>query len=176
VADLILETRNLHIRPLTIGDVPAVFRMSQEESLRYFLPDQVYETQQGALRVVEELIANCARAKVSLAGAMCVLGVCLNDTDELIGHVGLSPLDGQMEIGYAISEQHQGNGYATEAVKSVTQWALSSGGLSSIVAIVDSINVASCKVLENAGFHLVEEKTRRAFGRVGLCRRYEIRN
>jgi ribosomal-protein-alanine N-acetyltransferase len=173
--NLKLQTGNLLIRSLTADDVPAVFRMSQENSLRQFLPDQVYETEKAASDVVDMLMANYARAEVSLAGTVCVLGVCLNDTSELIGHVGLSPLDDQMEIGYAISEQHQGNGYATQAVKSMTQWAMNSGGLSNIVAIVDSINVPSCRVLENAGYELLEEKIRKAFGREGLCRKYEIR-
>ena len=60
--------------------------------------------------------------------------------------------DGVVEIGYGIMEQYQDHGYATEAVKAISNWAFQEPKISSIEAEIDSKNIASKKVLEKCGF------------------------
>ena len=60
--------------------------------------------------------------------------------------------DGSAEIGYGISEEDQGNGYATEAVDAVVAWALSQPGVCRVEAETTSENRASQRVLEKCGF------------------------
>jgi RimJ/RimL family protein N-acetyltransferase len=60
--------------------------------------------------------------------------------------------DGIVEIGYGITEQYQEHGYATEAVKAISNWAFQEPKISSIEAEIDSKNIASKKVLEKCGF------------------------
>ena len=60
--------------------------------------------------------------------------------------------DGVVEIGYGIMEQYQEHGYATEAVKAISNWAFQEPKISSIEAEIDSKNIASKKVLEKCGF------------------------
>ncbi len=64
---------------------------------------------------------------------------------------GLSE-DGTAEIGYGIAEEHQGRGYATEAVSAAADWALGQPGVIGITAEVEASNAASRRVLEKAGF------------------------
>ena len=64
---------------------------------------------------------------------------------------GLSA-DGTAEIGYGILPDFQNRGYATEAVKAVTDWALSQPGVNCITAETEADNLASQKVLLNCGF------------------------
>ena len=66
---------------------------------------------------------------------------------------GLSA-DGIAEIGYGISEEYQNNGYATEAVRAVLEWAFSHPEVSAVEAETDSDNTASKRVLEKCGFVL----------------------
>ena len=66
---------------------------------------------------------------------------------------GLSA-DGTAEIGYGISEGYQNNGYATEAVKAVLEWAFSHPEVAAVEAETDSDNTASKRVLEKCGFAL----------------------
>ena len=66
---------------------------------------------------------------------------------------GLS-VDGIAEIGYGISEEYQNNGYATEAVRAVLEWAFSQPEVVTIEAETDSDNTASKRVLEKCGFAL----------------------
>lgn len=64
---------------------------------------------------------------------------------------GIDPA-GSAEIGYGIAENHQGRGYATEAVSVITDWALKQPGVTSIAAETEAANIASQKVLMKAGF------------------------
>lgn len=59
---------------------------------------------------------------------------------------------GIVEIGYGILEEYQGQGYATEAVKVVTDWAFQSSKVVAIEAETDAQNTASQRVLEKCGF------------------------
>ena len=64
---------------------------------------------------------------------------------------GLSA-NGTAEIGYGILPDFQNRGYATEAVKAVTDWALSQPNVNTITAETEADNLASQKVLLNCGF------------------------
>lgn len=66
---------------------------------------------------------------------------------------GLSA-DGVAEIGYGISKEYQNNGYATEAVRAILEWAFALPEVTAIEAETDSDNTASKRVLEKCGFTL----------------------
>ncbi len=60
--------------------------------------------------------------------------------------------DGVVEIGYGIREEHQGRGYATEAVEAAVLWALRDPRVSAVEAEAEESNLASIRVLEKCGF------------------------
>ena len=60
--------------------------------------------------------------------------------------------DGMVEIGYGLKEGYCGNGYMTEAVKAMTQWAISQDKVSRVEAETDPDNQPSKNVLEKVGF------------------------
>ena len=64
---------------------------------------------------------------------------------------GISP-DGSTEIGYGISEEYQGRGYATEAVNAIVEWVLQQHRVLSVVAEAEADNLASIRVLQKCGF------------------------
>ena len=71
-----------------------------------------------------------------------------------VGELCFKGLDanGVVEIGYGILEEYQGQGYATEAVKAVTEWALQENNVTAIEAETDVNNIISQKVLAKCGF------------------------
>ena len=71
-----------------------------------------------------------------------------------IGELCFKGLDanGIAEIGYGICEEYQNNGYATEAVKAVVEWALNEPDVTAVEAETDPENAASKRVLEKCGF------------------------
>lgn len=62
-------------------------------------------------------------------------------------------VDGSVEIGYGITQEHQGCGYATEAVDAVTRWALEQDRVICVEAETEPDNKASIRVLEKCGFN-----------------------
>lgn len=56
------------------------------------------------------------------------------------------------EIGYWLGKPYWGRGIATTAIAAVTNWAMDAFSLQRIFAVPFSDNLASCRVLEKAGF------------------------
>lgn len=60
--------------------------------------------------------------------------------------------DGVAEIGYGLKEEYRHQGYMTEAVRAITEWALAQENVQQVEAETDEENFASQKVLLRAGF------------------------
>ena len=73
-----------------------------------------------------------------------------------IGELCFKGIDrsGAAEIGYGVADEHQGHGYATEAVTAAAAWALRQSAVQSVTAEVERENTASVRVLEKSGFAL----------------------
>jgi [ribosomal protein S5]-alanine N-acetyltransferase len=143
----VIATARLRLRPLTPADVPKIFSMSQESGMRRWIPDQVYRDEAHAADVVATLAA-CTAQPFEPRTRPFVLGIELANI--LVGHVGLSPARGSVEIGYAVEARMHGRGIASEAVRAMAEWAL--GELPEVLGIVAADNVASCRVLVKVGF------------------------
>ncbi len=148
---LLIETPSLTLRKLTSADTPKVFRMSQEESMRTWLPSQVYRDEAEAASVLAFLIAQYDTSGNPRTVPL-VFGVQLRAAPELIGHVGLSPFDGSVEVGFAIEQSRQRKGFASEAVRAACEWAAAEFSLQNILGITAAKNIASQGVLLRAGF------------------------
>lgn len=75
--------------------------------------------------------------------------------DEPVGTVGFEPsLEpwGLVELGYLITPEHWGNGYATDAVRTMCRYAFDERRMNKATAIVFATNPASSRVLEKVGF------------------------
>lgn len=93
-------------------------------------------------------------------------------TRELLGHVGFSPLDEDVEVSYAIAEQARGRGYGTQALAAGCEWAARSFGLRRILAITAATNSASRRTLTRAGFAHVGDEVMRFQGSEQTVSRY----
>ena len=58
------------------------------------------------------------------------------------------------EMGYYISEQYWGQGHGSSAVKQTCELIFNTSDIIRIFAEPFSRNIASCRILEKAGFHL----------------------
>jgi RimJ/RimL family protein N-acetyltransferase len=74
--------------------------------------------------------------------------------DLLVASAGFKgpPHDGTVEMGYSVLPRFQGQGYATEMVHALIDWAFSQPGLMRIVAETAEDNVASQRLLLRLGF------------------------
>ena len=66
---------------------------------------------------------------------------------------------GAIELGYGLAAEHRGRGYGNELVRALSGWLLSQPQVEQVVAReVLADNIASRRVLENAGFVLEREE------------------
>jgi RimJ/RimL family protein N-acetyltransferase len=85
----------------------------------------------------------------------------------VIGDIGFhAPPDarGDVSIGFGIVPGARGEGFATEALRAMLDWALAQPEVSSVHADTDYVNIASHHVLAAAGMRLVaDEGDRRVY-------------
>jgi RimJ/RimL family protein N-acetyltransferase len=70
----------------------------------------------------------------------------------LIGHLGFSPLDNEVEIGFSIAARYQRLGLATEAIRAASRWVFTSFRPKRILGVTSARNIASMRTLRRAGF------------------------
>jgi RimJ/RimL family protein N-acetyltransferase len=78
--------------------------------------------------------------------------------DRVIGDIGfMGPPDatGAVSVGCAITPDARGQGYGTEALAAVLDWARLQTGLTCVLADTTRSNVASQRLLERVGFHRI---------------------
>ena len=82
------------------------------------------------------------------------LGIAERDSDALIGDIGVQLHGGAgllAEIGFTLAPAAQGRGLATEAVGAVVAWLLAQAPAQRVVAVADTRNLASLRLLQRLG-------------------------
>jgi ribosomal-protein-alanine N-acetyltransferase len=135
-----LKTERLFLRTITEADVAIVRDFGKDE----------FETDEDALKWIRWV-----KSKNDEGRLIVNFYIWLIRTNQCIGRVYIHSkpeLNGEVEIGYGISEEHRNNGYVTEAAKAVVQFAFEEAGQDVLVAIVKPENIASRRVIEKLGF------------------------
>ncbi len=83
---------------------------------------------------------------------------------------GIYPPTGEAEIGYALLERHQGEGYAKEAAAGLRDWFFANGKGEHFIGMADIRNAPSLAVLGKIGM----EKTHVAVDHNGLTCQFHI--
>ena len=74
-----------------------------------------------------------------------------------MGFHGVPDEEGRTEVGYDLAEGARGRGYATEALRALSAWALARDDVRTVFATIDRGNLASQAVVTRAGFKKVGE-------------------
>ncbi|WP_028451649.1 GNAT family N-acetyltransferase [Chitinilyticum aquatile] len=149
-----LTTARLTLRRFTSDDFDALFALTRQPEITDILPDWAMSTEQlqGYLHWWQENYPKFDPQKPEWLYA-----VCLPDSGELIGWVGLWEKEGLdspfPEVAYALSRDHRGKGYASEAVSAAcSELYTCCPDLPAIVAIVKEWHAPSRGVITRAGF------------------------
>lgn len=146
-----LRTPSLVLRRFVPQDAPLLMRLNAEETTQRALPSHVYSNLSQAVTALGYLI-KCYTSPGDARLGPYVLGIEHRETAQLLGHVGLSPLSGEVEVSYAIAEWARGRGYATQALAEACVWAAAAFALRRLVAVTASANLPSRRTLDRAGF------------------------
>jgi len=136
-----IETERLYLRTLTQADAALAHNYDKNE----------YQTLEDA----RKWIRWAHKAGKKERKPFVYFYVWLRQTGQHIGRVYIHKkpeLDGEIEIGYGIAEEHRCNGYATEDAQAAVRFAFEQAGQEVLCAIVKPENIASRRVIEKLGF------------------------
>lgn len=152
----IFDTEHLSVRRFEPEDAVLLYENHLEEEIKEWIPNESYaniEEAQGAI----DFYRSCVNNK----HLPYVLAVELKETGELIGDTGVNEVEGnpqEVEIGYSICKKHSGKGYATEIVKAMTEFIISTFGINVLYGRVMNGNSASVKIMEKNGYQFIREE------------------
>lgn len=135
------------IRPLRVGDEPAVQRYASDERVARTTTIPEPYPEDGAARFVEQAV-EAGRKREGFFFAIVADG-------EMIGVVELGARDlegGSIQCDYAIASAHWGKGITTKAVALALRYAFLELGMETVRSACLRRNPASARVLEKNGF------------------------
>ena len=138
----ILKTDRLVLREITPDDLPALAAILQDEQTMFAYEGAFSDAETQAW--LDRMLARYAKDGFGL------WAVCLKDTGEMIGQIGitLQPVEGEEvpEIGYLLNRAHWHKGYAAEAAKACKRYAFDVLKFPEIYSIIRDSNIASMNV------------------------------
>ncbi|WP_206076639.1 GNAT family N-acetyltransferase [Pseudoalteromonas rubra] len=144
-----IETSRLRLRPLTQQDWPFFLRLHQHTEVMRFISDLCEQSQIRAQFDGRLIDWN------KECGAWLTLLIEEKDSGEPVGlHGFLSswlPYQ-QAELGFMLTPEHQGKGYAKESTRAVIDFAFNQCGYHKLTATVTEGNEASFNLLTRLGF------------------------
>jgi RimJ/RimL family protein N-acetyltransferase len=136
------QTARLVLRPIVLADWPAIHRYMSDPLVTRWLPEGTLDEGQAQ-----------AFARKNAGRSATALAVVERESGQLVGHMVFHPWFGHAthEIGWAISADRQGRGYATEAARALMGFAFSGLGCHRVIATCQPENAASWRVMEKLG-------------------------
>lgn len=143
-------SERLLLRPVQMEDADSIFT---------YRSDAVVNQYQGWIPTtiddVHDFITNKVSSEINLPGTWFQFAIIKTDNNELIGDIGIHflPSDAfQVELGITLNMDHQGKGYATEALKETIDYLFRELNKHRITASIDPQNQPSINLFERLGF------------------------
>ena len=156
--DRLLSSR-LILRRLCEADLPALCAYRSDPRVARYQDWESWSEQEGRL-----LLDQLMELHPDVPGTWFQMAIELGGAGALIGDLGLHTLSdrpGQAEIGFTLAREHQGKGYATEAVNRLLDYVFGGLGKHRVIAVTDTRNVPAARLLERVGMrregHFVED-------------------
>ena len=144
-----LTTPRLILRRLRAEDAEPMFRYRSHPVVSRF-----QSWAPGAPSVTAAFIEEQIRVEPDTPGTWLQLGIVARDTGELLGDCGIHfpPANRhEVELGMTLAAQHQGRGYAMEALEALLEYVFDRLEKRRVYGSVDPGNVRSLRLLERAG-------------------------
>ncbi|WP_082232781.1 GNAT family N-acetyltransferase [Halobacillus massiliensis] len=148
-----LETERLNFRRYNDQDIDFLFHLlADSETVRYIGEGKTRD-REGALNFLKKIYAT-----YKLGPDTGLMIIEKKDDNIPIGHAGLIPqvVEGaeELEIGYWVSRDQWGNGYATEAARALKDYGVKQLEKQRMISLIQSGNTASKRVASKIGMEL----------------------
>lgn len=144
-----LSTERLVLKCLTLPDTKAMFKYRSNPEIYKFQNWKPHTIQE-----VEDFICANLSKEINTPDNWYQFGIFIKESNKLIGDLGVHFIDAdnvEVEIGYTLSKEYQGLGYASEAVTGVITYLFHNLNKHRIIASVDPENTKSIALLERIG-------------------------
>lgn len=144
-----LHTKRLYLRKMKVSDASSLFRIWSDPDVTKFMNVSSFTREIQAKEMIE-LLDGLAQTNEAIRFTIIEL-----ESTKIIGSCGYNSLDfehAKAEIGYDITKEFWGKGYASEAIYSLVEYAFMTLELNRIEAKVHPENVNSIKVLQKLNF------------------------
>ncbi|SET26891.1 GNAT family N-acetyltransferase [Paenibacillus sp. NFR01] len=152
------KTERLFLRQFSEQDIDPFYSYRSNPVVAEFQPWGKYQYD-DAVSFVRRQITNVP----GQPGTWFQFAIALVETDQFIGDCALHTLLDEpriVEIGFTLAEEHQGKGYASEAVKLLLTFVFEQLNKHKVIAFTDVRNESSIRLLERVGMrregHLLE--------------------
>ncbi len=148
----VIETERLVLRRLESADVEGIYYLRSDPGVNKYVNRSPALELKDAVIFIETINQSIDRNDVFY------WGIVLKEKNQLVGTIclwNISPNDSAAETGYELMPEFQGNGYVSEALNGVMNFAFEKIGLASIYAYVHPENERSKKILDKFGFKYV---------------------
>jgi [ribosomal protein S5]-alanine N-acetyltransferase len=146
-----LHSERIYYRQLEETDYDAVYQLRYDPRVRRFISSE-YEKSDEA---VSQFIID-SKTKTNSADLVmwCMEEKTTQQVIGIIGYFRLYPEHHRAEIGYVLLHDQWGKGFATEAVKCISQYGFEYMHLHTIEARVSPLNIGSVRSLEKNNYQL----------------------
>lgn len=152
---IILETERLILRHLTPSDLDELWALYSDPEITKFIPDAPRTRQEAQEELEWHMHGHPKNPQLGLWATIH------KPTGKFIGRCGLLPwtIDGadEIEVPYTIARAYWGQGYATEAARSIRDYGFDNLHLTRLICLIDSENFASQRVAEKIGMYFEKE-------------------
>lgn len=150
-----LKSEHIFLRPFILSDAEELLLMQSKNRSFFSNYSMTRSDNYWSLEAQQELIEK--REQNKQKDIEYYFGIYKDNAHKLIGTINLfQVMRGDLQsalIGYFLDQEHNGNGFATESVKLIVNYAFNILHLHRIEAGVQPHNIGSIRVLEKAGFH-----------------------
>jgi [ribosomal protein S5]-alanine N-acetyltransferase len=144
-----LHTARLRLRPFASADADALFALHSDARVLLYWDAPPWSERARAERFLT------ASRQMAEEGSGARLAIDRVSDTSFLGWCSVTrwnPDYRSASLGYCLDEAAWGHGYATEAARSLLQWAFDRLDLNRVQAETDTRNAASARVLEKLGF------------------------
>lgn len=149
---IILETKRLYFRCLTMDDLDDLFTLYHSPDVRKYYSEGIPNYEETR-RELEWIVDKCY-PKYGFG----MWATIYKETGKFIGRCGLCPMDiegnEEIEVAYMLDRDYWGHGLATEAAQAILNYGFERLGLKHLICVINPGNLASARVAEKIGMTL----------------------
>ena len=147
---MFFETERLRARAMAAPDVEAFVAYRTDPDVARYQSWSDYTPEQG-----RELVESMHDSRLGEPGEWYQIALEEIASGALVGDLAVHVDEDehrQLEVGFTLAPEHQGQGFGTEALRALLSYAFGTLGIHRVIAVTDADNAAAAALLTRVGF------------------------